>query len=188
MIDVEERVIIVDQHDRALGEAGKLDVHLAGRLHRAFSVFGFNTAGDMLLQKRALTKYHSPGLWANSCCGHPRPGEVTIEAAARRTHEELGFRPTLHASFQTTYIANVGNVLIEHEYVHVFGCKVSALPQPNPAEASSVTFVSVDEVAKDTRQRPNSYAAWFLFYFSKHLDQIYAMSCAYKSLQKKSSS
>lgn len=176
MIDAKEQVIVVDQHDRAIGKNGKLDVHYDGQLHRAFSVFAFNSAGEMLLQKRAMTKYHSPGLWANTCCGHPRPGEPTIEAATRRTHEELNFTPSLSPAFQTIYLADVGAGLIEHEYVHVFGCHLPSLPRPDPAEASHVKFESIDSIIEDIQRKPEHYAAWFVIYVSKHIKQIEALS------------
>ena len=178
MNDSEERVVIVDPQDRALGVAGKLDVHVDGTLHRAFSVFGFNARGEILVQKRAGSKYHSAGLWANTCCGHPRPGEDVGKAAARRTFEELGVFPELTPAFQSHYKADVGNRLTEHEYVHAFSCRIDALPCPNPIEASDVQFIAVEKIAGDITQHPDRYAAWFRLYFAKHLADIQAIRVA----------
>lgn len=175
MNDAVEKVILVDEHDNDIGLAGKLDVHRSGELHRAFSVFGFNRAGELLLQKRAMSKYHSPGLWANTCCGHPRPQEPTKPAATRRTYEELGVRPCLVSGFRTLYRADVGNDLIEHELVHVYGCMIDDLPKPDPAEASEVRFADIDQIATEIRSHPVRYAAWLRYYFEQHLEEIKAI-------------
>ena len=172
MNDEFERVILVDCEDHKIGTAAKLIVHKSGQLHRAFSVFGFNQAGEMLLQRRAMSKYHSPGLWANMCCGHPRPGEETEPAAQRRTFEEVGFKPDLIYGFSTIYRANVGADSIEHEFVHGFGCVINRLPIPNPDEASEVKFVAVNTISEELKQNPERFAAWFSIYFKTHFPQI----------------
>src|SRR4051812_34432219 len=115
-----EQLILVDAHDRELGAGEKLQVHLAGALHRAFSIFVFDAAGRLLIQKRAPGKYHSAGLWSNTACGHPRPGEATAPAARRRLREEMGLDCELHEAFEFLYRAELGDALVEHEYDHVF--------------------------------------------------------------------
>ena len=176
MNDAVERVILVDRNDREIGTAPKLAAHKTGALHRAFSVFGFNRSGEMLLQQRAMIKYHSPGLWANMCCGHPRPGERVMPAAQRRTFEELGFEPDLFFGFTTLYKSEVGAALIEHEFVHGFGCVINDLPTPNPHEASHVRFASIEEINTEMRRYPERFAAWFRIYFALHLNQIRMMA------------
>ncbi|HNK86555.1 MAG TPA: isopentenyl-diphosphate Delta-isomerase, partial [Flavobacteriales bacterium] len=115
-----EQVTLVNERDEVIGRMEKLEAHRVGALHRAFSIFIFNREGRLLLQQRADGKYHSPGLWTNSCCGHPRPGEPTMKAAQRRLHEELGIRCELTEEFTFSYRAEFGNGLIEHELDHVF--------------------------------------------------------------------
>ena len=176
MNDAAEQVILVDREDREIGTAAKLAAHKSGALHRAFSVLGFNRDGEMLLQQRALIKYHSPGLWANTCCGHPRPGERTLPAAQRRTFEELRVEPDLFFGFATRYRSEVGSTLIEHEFVHVFGCVIDHLPTPNPDEASHVRFASIDAIASEMKRHPERFAAWFRIYFASHLAQIRMMA------------
>ncbi|MEO1642154.1 MAG: isopentenyl-diphosphate Delta-isomerase [Pseudomonadota bacterium] len=176
MNDALETVIVVDRDDTPIRSAGKLDVHFDGTLHRAFSVFGFNKAGEMLIQKRAECKYHSPGLWANTCCGHPRPGEATLNAAVRRTREELGIQVTLRPAFQTCYKADVGRGLIEHEFVHAYSFVVNDLPRPNPYEISEVNFLPLKAIVQDVKKCASSYASWFKFYVENHLEDIIQMS------------
>ncbi len=162
--DAAERVICVDEANDPIGEAGKLDAHERGLLHRAFSVFLFDDQNRLLLQRRAPTKYHSGGLWANSCCGHPRPDEPTVEAAVRRTREELGLAAKLHEGFRFRYRANLDNGLIENELVHMmFGCS-SGAPAPEPAEVASLRWISLDALAKDVARTPSVYAPWLRLY------------------------
>src|SRR5215203_6397334 len=116
----EQNVILVNEKDEEIGTMEKMEAHRKALLHRAFSVFIFNGRGEMLLQRRALKKYHSGGLWTNACCSHPRPGEVTADAAARRLREELGFVTTLNPAFQFVYRATFDNGLTEYEFDHVF--------------------------------------------------------------------
>lgn len=176
MNDAAEQVILVDRGDREIGTAPKLAAHETGALHRAFSVLGFNRSGEMLLQQRAMVKYHSPGLWANMCCGHPRPGERTMPAAQRRTFEELGVKPDLSFGFSILYRSEVGSALIEHEFVHVFGCVTNDLPMPNPYEASQVRFASIDAIASEMERHPEYFAAWFRIYFASHLTSLRLMA------------
>src|SRR5918997_6014944 len=132
MREREEEVILVDERDRVLGASGKLRAHREGALHRAFSVFVFDGEGRLLLQKRARGKYHSAGLWSNTACGHPRPGEATREAARRRLREEMGFDCGLREAFQFLYRAELGGALVEHEYDHVLIGAHEGDPSPDP--------------------------------------------------------
>lgn len=155
----QERVILVDQHDVAVGEAEKLDAHRSGALHRAFSVFVIDREGRVLLHRRAESKYHSGGLWSNTCCGHPRPGEDTRAAAARRLEQEMGFRCGLEPAGAFVYRAQVGE-LVEHEYDHVFVGRFDGKPRPDPAEVAEWRWVRPDELAGDLRARPERYTVW----------------------------
>jgi isopentenyl-diphosphate delta-isomerase len=156
-----ENVVLVDETDGALGTGEKLDVHRSGVLHRAFSVFAFNPAGELLMQRRAWGKYHSGGLWTNTACGHPRPGEPTADAAARRLVEEMGvsgdeFRP----AGQLRYRAQIAD-LVENELDHLFVTEVASEPAPDPSEVVGWRFVAVDELAAWMRERPGDFTAWF---------------------------
>jgi isopentenyl-diphosphate delta-isomerase len=156
-----ERVVLVDESDAEIGTAGKLEAHRSGELHRAFSVFVFNPAGKLLLQRRAAGKYHSAGRWSNTCCGHPRPGEDTQSAAQRRLHEEMGFDCALGEVTAFTYRAEVSGGLIENEYDHVFVGWSHSDPLPDPAEADAWCWMSMDCVRQSVRSDPGRYSAWF---------------------------
>ena len=164
-----ESVILVDEVDRALGIAEKQIAHLSGRLHRAFSIFVVNEKGQLLLQRRSACKYHSGGLWANTCCGHPRPGEATAAAAQRRLNEEFGFDCALIPAGQIRYRAEVSRGLTENEYVHVFVGQHTGDINPDPTEISEHQFVYWESVVTDVQERPDRYAPWFRIYLSKYL-------------------
>jgi isopentenyl-diphosphate delta-isomerase len=170
--DAVERVICVDEADNPIGEAGKLDAHERGLLHRAFSVFLVDDQNRLLLQMRALTKYHSGGLWANSCCGHPRPDEPIVEAAVRRTREELGLAADLHEGFRFRYRANLDNGLIENELVHMMFGRFSGAPAPESAEVASLRWMSLDALAKDVARTPSIYAPWLRLYVGNGLEDL----------------
>jgi isopentenyl-diphosphate delta-isomerase len=155
-----EYVIVVDERDRELGAAEKLEAHRAGALHRAFSVFVFDRDGRLLLQKRAAGKYHSAGLWSNTACGHPRPGEATPAAARRRLREEMGFDCELRGAFEFVYRAEVSGGLVEHEYDHVFFGRFDGEPAPEASEVEDWRWVSWDELRRDLRSRPDAYSYW----------------------------
>lgn len=155
----QERVILVDQHNAVVGEAEKLDAHRAGALHRAFSVFVLDREGRVLLQRRAESKYHSGGLWSNTCCGHPRPGEDTRAAAVRRLEEEMGFRCALEPVGTFVYRAQLGE-LVEHEYDHVFVGRFEGNPTPDPAEVAEWRWARLDKLAGDLSERPECYTVW----------------------------
>ncbi len=159
--DVREQVILVDADDRELGTAAKLSVHVDGSLHRACSVFVFDGDGGMLLQRRAATKYHSGGLWSNTCCGHPRPGESSEETAHRRLREEMGFDCPLHPVLGFVYRSELENGLFEHEYDHVFVGRFDGTPVSNPEEVDDWRWAKVDAVIADVIAHPRRYSAWF---------------------------
>lgn len=160
-----EEVILVDSADRENGTMEKLAAHQEGRLHRAISVFIFNSQGELLLQRRAEGKYHSSGLWTNTCCSHPRPGEETADAASRRLKEEMGISAPLEKLYAFIYKAPVGNELCEHEYDHVFFGKSDAVPQPDPAEAMEWKWAAVADIAAEMDASPSSYTIWFQLIF-----------------------
>ena len=164
MIDALETVILVDERDQPIGTAPKLDVHRRGDLHRAFSVIVHNGAGHLLLQKRHPAKYHSGGLWTNACCGHPRPGEATQEAVSRRLAEEMGFSCPLTPLQSLIYRADVGNGLVEHEFVHIFtGCWRGPV-EPAADEVEAYAWPTLATVQADAVDNPERYTAWFRLY------------------------
>lgn len=157
-----EKVILVDEKDREIGTEEKLKAHKnGGKLHRAFSVFIFNSKGEMLLQKRAKTKYHSPGLWSNACCSHPRPGETLEEAVHRRLKEEMGFDCKLKEAFSFIYRAEVGNGLTEWEFDHVWIGRFDGKPRPDIEEAEEWKWINIEELKKDIKEHPENYTPWF---------------------------
>ncbi|MEZ4699276.1 MAG: isopentenyl-diphosphate Delta-isomerase [Rhodothermales bacterium] len=167
-----DEVILVDELDREVGAAEKLAAHQSGQLHRALSVFVFNSAGDMLLQQRARDKYHSGGLLSNTCCSHPRPGEASEDAAHRRLMEEMGFDCPMRPLFTFTYRTDFGNGLIEHELDHVFVGIHDADPVPNPEEVEAWRWQSVEETARDMARRPEAYTFWFKHIFQRVIDAL----------------
>src|SRR5579872_1506404 len=157
----QEEVVLVDAQDHPLGVEEKLAAHLAGKLHRAVSVLLFNAKGELLMQQRALSKYHSGGLWTNTCCGHPRPGETPLEAAERRLFEEMGIHCSLKKSFDFIYQTNLDHGLKEYEFDHVFIGKFEGEPQPDPQEASDWKWMALSEIKKDIQNNPHLYTVWF---------------------------
>ncbi len=172
--DTTERLILVDENDKVLSPAGKLEAHRSGALHRAFSVFVFRSDGRLLVQRRAPVKYHSAGKWANTACGHPRPGEDVIAAAERRLEEETGLVVPLQEGFLARYRADLDNGMIENELVHVLFGVSDAPGRLNPEEVSSYADVDLDDLRKDLQARPDRYAVWLVKYFERHAAQIYA--------------
>jgi isopentenyl-diphosphate Delta-isomerase len=158
---VEDEVILVDENDRETGTAPKLQAHRDGALHRAFSVFLFNSKGEVLLQRRADEKYHSAGLWSNTCCSHPRPGEDTDLAAARRLVEEMGLEVPLVHVFAFTYRSGFADGLWEHEYDHVYIGRTDAEPRPDPAEVAGWRWSAPEEVAREMVSHPERFTVWF---------------------------
>jgi isopentenyl-diphosphate Delta-isomerase len=155
-----EQVILVDEQDREVGTGEKLRTHRDGSLHRAFSVFVFNEAGRLLLQKRARMKYHSAGLWSNTACGHPRPGEETAAAARRRLREEMNLDCELYKAFDFLYRAELDGALVEHEYDHVFVGRHEGEPAPDPSEVEDWRWVSMNDLRRSLREEPHLYSRW----------------------------
>jgi isopentenyl-diphosphate delta-isomerase len=158
-------VILVDERDNHIGEMEKMEAHRKGLLHRAFSVFIFNSKGEMLLQQRARQKYHSGGLWTNACCSHPLPGEKVSDAASRRLFEEMGFVVPIEKIFDFTYRAEFENGLTEHEFDHVFYGIYNDPVEFNREEVMDYCYRSVEAVREDLERSPEKYTAWFRIVF-----------------------
>lgn len=156
-----EMLILVDEKDVQTGTCEKMEVHRKGLLHRAFSIFVFNSKDELMLQRRAKTKYHTPGLWTNTCCSHPRDGEKLEEAVHRRLKEEMGFDCDLKEEFSFIYRAQFDNDLVEHEFDHVFIGKYDNEPNPNPGEADNWKWINIEELKKDIKENPDNYTPWF---------------------------
>jgi isopentenyl-diphosphate Delta-isomerase len=168
----EEQIILVDRNNRAVGRAEKHTAHRSGLLHRGFSVFLCDTGGRVLLQRRHAAKYHSGGLWANSCCGHPREREQTKAAARRRVAEELGVEVELTFGFRTRYSTSFANGLHENEIVYVFFGPLGGPTVPDPSEISELRLAGLDEIRREAAWSPECYAYWFRFYLEHHFDEI----------------
>jgi isopentenyl-diphosphate delta-isomerase len=153
--------MIVNTDGQAIGTMDKMAAHRCGVLHRAFSVFIFNSKGQLLLQQRALHKYHTGGLWTNTCCSHPRLGEATAVAAHRRLQEEMGMNCELTEVFHFSYRHQFENGLTEHEYDHVFMGVTDQLPQPNPDEVAGFRYLSTDELMLELAEQPDLFTPWF---------------------------
>jgi isopentenyl-diphosphate delta-isomerase len=167
---MEEQVVLVDQQDQQMGTMEKMEAHRKGLLHRAFSVFIFNSKGELLLQQRARDKYHSAGKWTNTCCSHPRPGEKTADAALRRLNEEMGLQCKLEHRFSFLYQADLENQLSEHEYDHVFFGYTDALPILNPEEAIAFRYISIRALSLELEQQPGEFTAWLKICFPKIME------------------
>lgn len=165
--DLRNFVVLVDQRDNEIGLHEKLDAHIQGVLHRAFSVLIYNNRGEMLLQQRALTKYHSGGRWTNACCGHPMKDEPTDDAPHRRLQEEMGFNCDLVK--QTTFIYNVPVPpnLIEHEFLHVYSGIYNSAIIPNPEEAMDYRWISQEDLGQEVKNNPETFTPWFLLLLQK---------------------
>ena len=160
-----ENVILVDEKDNQVGLMPKLEAHQKGLLHRAFSVFIFNSDYKLLLQKRASSKYHSGGLWTNTCCSHPRDGEDIIDAANRRLNEEMGIKTSLRKVFDFIYTAELDNNLIENEFDHVFYGVYDIDPIINKEEAEDFKWVDMETLKNDIENNKDQYTVWFKIAF-----------------------
>jgi isopentenyl-diphosphate delta-isomerase len=170
-----EQVILVDETDQPLGTMEKMEAHRRAVLHRAFSVFIFNSRGEMLLQQRAQEKYHSAGLWTNACCSHPRPGEDTRAAALRRLREELGFTTDLFKLFEFTYRTAYDNGLTEFEFDHVFVGTYDQEISPDQTEVSDYRYRSMPEIEAELNSAPETYSSWFQLAFPLLKEKIGAL-------------
>lgn len=160
-----QEIILVNEFDEAIGSMEKMEAHEKALLHRAFSVFLFNKKGEMLLQKRAASKYHSPSLWTNACCSHPMPGEETKSAALRRLEEELGFTTSINKAFHFTYKAVFDNGLTEHEFDHVFVGEYEGEMQLNNEEVSEVCYKQMADIKAEMEHSAGDYTEWFKIAF-----------------------
>jgi isopentenyl-diphosphate delta-isomerase len=164
---IEENVILVDENDQQIGLMPKLEAHEKAVLHRAFSVFVLNSKNEIMLQQRALLKYHSPLLWTNTCCSHQREGETNIQAGSRRLFEEMGFRTDLKELFHFIYKAPFDNGLTEHELDHVMIGYFDTEPTINPEEVESWKWMKIEDVKNDMLQQPDLYTVWFKIIFDE---------------------
>ena len=168
----EEEVILVDVNDTPVGTMPKMEAHEKAVLHRAFSVFILNKEGQLMLQQRALHKYHSPGLWTNTCCSHQRVGESNLEAGARRLAEEMGFNTPLEELFSFIYKAPFDNGLTEHELDHVLLGYYQDVPRINKDEVAHWKWMDLDQVAMEIKSVPENYTAWFKIIFNKFYNYL----------------
>lgn len=168
----EEKVILVNEDDEQIGLMPKLEAHQKAVLHRAFSVFIFNNQNELMLQQRALTKYHSPGLWTNTCCSHQRDGETNIQAGKRRLQEEMGFVTDIKDTISFIYKAPFDNGLTEHEFDHILVGYFNNEPIINTDEVSSWKWMSLEMVKADIKNNPHLYTEWFKIIFDKFYEHI----------------
>ncbi len=169
---IEDQVLLVNENDETVGTMGKLKAHQVGALHRAFSIFLFDDQGRLLLQKRAAGKYHSAGLWTNTCCSHPRPDESLQDAAQRRLLEEMGIDTPVERRFSFLYRASFENGLHEHELDHVFFGSWSGPAKPHPDEAEDWKYISSEELDADMRRHPEHYTVWLRICWDRVSEQF----------------
>lgn len=167
-----EFVILVDEHDNEVGTMEKMEAHTSGTLHRALSVFVFNSEGKWLMHRRAVDKYHSGGLWTNACCSHPRQGEATIDAATRRLNEEMGMSCMIHHQFSFVYKASLDKNLIEHELDHVFIGYSDSKPEPNPTEVAEWKYLSSEELEGELQESSSKYTEWFKLIYPRLIKEL----------------
>lgn len=167
-----EKVILVNDKDEQIGLMEKIEAHEKALLHRAFSVFVFNDKNELMIQQRALEKYHSPGLWTNTCCSHQREGESNIDAGKRRLQEEMGFSTDLKETISFIYRAPFDNGLTEHEYDYILVGTFNEEPNPNPDEVADWQWMSLEAIEKDMEEHPEIYTEWFKIIFDKYYKHI----------------
>lgn len=167
-------LILVDTHDKEIGVMPKIEAHEKGVLHRAFSIFIFNSKGQFLLQQRAFNKYHSSGLWTNTCCSHPRPGEAVEDAAHRRLFEEMGIRSELKKLFSFLYTAPVGGDLVENELDHVFAGVCDDIPTFDTLEVAGWRYVDAEVLYMEMQQSPKRFTEWFKICLDRYKSEILA--------------
>ena len=172
-----ETVVLVDRNDNPIGTMPKLEAHEKGVLHRAFSVFILNQKGQLMLQRRALDKYHSPGLWANTCCSHPRESEDNIEAGIRRLKEEMGFKTSLNHMFSFIYKTKFDNGLTEYEYDHVLLGYYNKTPFINTSEVAEWKWMPLDKIIAEMKNKPEDFTVWFKIIFERFYKHIRKIKC-----------
>ena len=168
-----EQVILVDEHDNEIGVMEKMQAHIEAKMHRAFSVFVFNSKNELMLHKRASHKYHSGGLWTNTCCSHPFPGEATIDAAHRRLQEEMGFDCPVEEIFSFSYCRKLDNELTENELDHVFTGQYNGNPLINSEEVEDWCWISLEELQKSIHNNPQNYTEWFKIIVQEYGEKIF---------------
>ena len=168
-----EEVILVDEHDNEIGTMEKMQAHREAKLHRAFSVFVFNSKNELMLHKRASHKYHSGGLWTNTCCSHPAPGESTADAAVRRLDEEMGFTCPVKENFHFLYCRKLDNELTENELDHVFTGYYEDDPVLNPQEVEDWKWISKKDLLHSIENNPELYTEWFKIIVLGYSDKIF---------------
>ena len=169
----EEEVILVNKENEQIGTMPKMEAHEKALLHRAFSVFILNDNGEIMLQQRAASKYHSPLLWTNTCCSHQRVGESNLDAGKRRLQEEMGFVAELKELFSFIYKAPFDNGLTEHEYDHVMIGNFNTEPKINLEEVEAWKWMSPELVKKDIHDNPTEYTVWFKIIFEKFYQHLF---------------
>ena len=168
----EEKVVLVDEDDNQIGLMPKMEAHLKGKLHRAFSIIIFNSDRKILLQKRASTKYHTPNLWSNTCCSHQREDEDNIDAGKRRLNEEMGFVTNLYNFSSFIYRVEFSNGLIEHENDHIMLGVFDGTPKPNPNEVDEWKWIDIDILVEDMQINPDHYTAWFMIIMNNYYESL----------------
>ncbi len=168
----EEHVVLVNTLDQDQGTMEKMEAHRSGQLHRAFSVFILNSRGELLLQQRAHHKYHSGGLWTNTCCSHPRAGEDVVEAGKRRLMEEMGIQCQISKGFDFIYRSELDGGLVEHEFDHVLFGISDVAPKPNGDEVSDYRYVTFNAVRKEMAEDPERFTTWFRICFERAADHL----------------
>ncbi len=168
-----EKVILVNEKDEQIGLMEKIEAHEKALLHRAFSVFVFNEKNELMIQQRAHSKYHSPGLWTNTCCSHQREGESNIEAGKRRLQEEMGFTCDLKDTISFIYKAPFDNGLTEHEFDHILIGYFEGEPDLNPEEVAAWKWMSLENLKEDMLKNPDIYTEWFKIIFEKYYSHIH---------------
>ena len=168
----EEKVVLVAADDNQIGLMPKMEAHLKGKLHRAFSIIIFNSDRKILLQKRASTKYHTPNLWSNTCCSHQREDEENIEAGKRRLNEEMGFVTNLYNFSSFIYRVEFSNGLIEHENDHIMLGIFDGTPKPNPNEVDEWKWIDIDILIEDMQINPDHYTAWFMIIMNNYYESL----------------
>ena len=172
---MDEKVILVDENDCEIGTAEKLEAHREAKLHRAFSIFVFNSQGRLLLQKRAKEKYHSGGLWTNTCCSHPRPGQPLEKEVYRKLIQEMGFECELQKVFEFTYKVKLENDFSEHEYDHVFVGTFDGEPSPRPQEVEDWKWIDPEALREDVQRNPEIYSHWFQILLNNFWSKLFSV-------------